>query len=275
MLHAVGALLPEYRVRAAVNLTDSTNLIHSDEYARRCGFRSALVPSASIYAYMSRSLVEFLGREWLERGSAEVRFIHPFYEADEVRVTGCLASVIPDGTLCIDYQAFNGQGVACAAGCAKLPPAPPVQQPSLCDYPAGRKKLGRSISLESLIVGSRLTPVKSDFTWNIHWEYCQKAIRDHHPIYQHTLHPGWLLARADQMMSANFDLQTWMLAACAVQNYRAQCSECVIETRGFIVHKFEQKGHHYVVLDLGIFNAELCLATIRYTAIFQIAPKAA
>src|SRR5213594_1074804 len=88
MLYAVGAQIPEYRVRAFNNASDSTNLIHADEHARRYGYRGGLVPGVSIFAYMSRSLVDFLGRAWLERGSADVRFLHPIYDGEEVRVSG-------------------------------------------------------------------------------------------------------------------------------------------------------------------------------------------
>jgi hypothetical protein len=51
--------------------------------------------------------------------------------------------------------------------------------------------------------------------------------------------------------------------------------ECAIETRGRVYDKFERDGDHFIVLDLAVFAPTRCLATIRYTAIFRIAPKAA
>ncbi len=275
MLYAVGTPLPEYRVKAYNNGADSNNLIHDDEHARRYGFRAGLVPGTSVFAYMSRSLVEFLGRDWLERGFAEVRFVHPVYDGEEVRVGGCLASVTRDGTLCVDCQGLNNQGVTCAAGTARLPAQTPGPEPTLDEFPAGRGKLKRQISLESLKVGEILNPVTSEFTWRIHWEYCQKSIRDHHPIYSQALHPGWLLSQANRLLAANYDLPPWIHVSSVLQNYRIQDNECIVETRGRVQDKFERGGHHFIVVDAAVFAAARCLATIRHTAIFRIAPRAA
>ena len=275
MFYAVGSALPEYRVKAYNNGAESNNLIHDDEYARRFGFRAGLVPGASIFAYMSRILVEFLGRDWLERGSTEVRFIHPIYEGEEVRVTGSLSSVTKDGTLCIDLQAMNNQGVTCAMAAAKLPAQAPSPEPTPEDYPAAQGKRKRTISLETLKPGERLTLVTSEFTWSIHWEYCQKSIRDHHPLYRQILHPGWLLSQANLILAANYDLPPWIHVSSIVQNYHTQDKECVVETRGRVQDKFERGGHHFIVVDLAIFAPGRCLETVRHTAIFRIAPRAA
>ncbi len=275
MLYAVGSLLPEYRVKAHNSGAESNNLIHDDEQARRHGFRAGLVPGSSIFAYMSRSLVEFMGKDWLEHGAAEVRFIHPIYEGEEVRVNGSLSSITKEGTLCCDLHASNNLGVICSIGAATLPTRAPLPEPSWDDYPAGQGKPKRPISLESLKTGELLTPIRSEFTWNIHWEYCQKAIRDHHPIYRQILHPGWLLSQGNLILAANYDLPPWIHVSSVIQNYHLQDGECIVETRGRVQDKFERGGHHFVVLDLAVFASGRCLETICHTAIFRMAPKAA
>jgi hypothetical protein len=275
MLFAMGTHIPEYRIRANVDPSDASNLIRHDEHARKYGFSSGLVSGIFVYSYMSRSLIEFLGKEWLERGSADVRFIHPTYDGDELRVTGCVTSVTKEGTLCIDYQSINNHGIVCAAGIAKLPVYSLSPEPLLHDYPAGRRKIHRLISLETLKVGEELTPITSPFTWNIHWEYCQKAIRDHHPLYRQVMHPGWLLSQANFILAANYDLPPWIHVSSIVQNYHALSSECTVETRGRVENRYEEKGGHYIVLDLAVFSQDHCLGTIRHTAIFRIAPEAA
>jgi acyl dehydratase len=275
MLYVMGTHIPEYRIRASVDSSDSTNLLHHDEHARKYGFSSGLVSGIFTYSYMSRSLIEFLGKDWLERGSTEVRFVHPTYDGDEIRVTGCLTSVTKEGTLCIDYQGINNHGVACAAGIAKLPVCPQTPEPRACDYEAGRRKMHRPIILETLKVGEELAPIKSPFTWNIHWEYCQKAIRDHHPLYRQVMHPGWLLSQANLIFAANYSLPPWIHVSSAVQNYHALSDEGEVETRGRIENKYEEKGAHYIVLDLAVFSHDRCLSVIRHTAIFHIAPEAA
>jgi hypothetical protein len=275
MLYTVGSVLPEYRVRASIETADTGNRISDDEYAWRHGFRAGVVPGISIFAYMSRSLVEFLERDWLERGSADVRLVRPVYNGEEIRVSGSVSSVSKEGLLSIDYQAANNQGTPCGIGIARLPSHPSASEPSLEDYAPGRGRLHRPISLESLQVGESLTPVVSEFNWNVHWQYCQKSIRDHHALYQKIPHPGWIAARASQILAANYAIPAWIDVSCQVQNFHVLEEECVVETRGRVQDKFERNGDHFIVLDLAVFARSRCLETIRYTAIFSIALSAA
>jgi len=275
MPYSAGSMLPEHRARAFIEPDDSVNRIQDDDFARRHGFRARLVPGVSIFAYMSRPLAEHFGRDWLERGSSEVRFVRPVYEGEEIRVSGSIRSVEKDGTLLLDYQAANSQGVTCGIGAARLAPAAPSPEPSPDDYPPGRGRLHRPISLESLQVGENLVPVTSPFTWNVHWQYCRKSIRDLHPLYEKILHPGWLVSRGSQILAANYALQAWIDVSCRVQHFHLQEEEGAIQTRGRVLGKFERKGDHYIELDLAVFAPAHCLATIRYTAIFRIAPNAA
>ena len=145
----------------------------------------------------------------------------------------------------------------------------------LTDYPPGRAKLHRPISLESLQPGELLTPITSEFTWNVHWQYCQKSIRDHHPIYEKALHPGWILSQASHILSANYAVSAWVDVASQMQNFHCLEKEGQVQTRGRVEAKFERNGDHFIVLNLAVFAQELCLQTIRYTAIFRIAPNAA
>jgi hypothetical protein len=275
MPYSAGASLPEHRIKASLDSIDSSNRIQDDEYARRHGFRAGLVPGVSIFAYMSRPLIEVMGRDWLDRGSADVHFLRPIYEGEEIRVSGSITSVADDGALSLDYKAANNQGATCGIGVAKLSPPGSMPEPSPEDYPAGRARPRRSISLEALQVGDPLTPLTTEFTWNVHWQYCRKAIRDHHPLYERIMHPGWLLNQASQILAANYSIQAWIDVSGYVQNLHLLEEECTIDTRGRVYDKFERDGDHFIVLDLAVFAPTRCLATLRYTAIFRIAPNAA
>jgi hypothetical protein len=275
MLFSVGSSLPEHRVKASMDPGNSHNQIQRDEYAQHCGFRAGLVSGTTLYAYMSRPLVELLGRDWLERGSAEMNFLRPIYEGEEIRIGGSVSSVAKDGTLILDCQASNNQGVVCGTGVAKLPAGAAAPEPSPQDFPAGRAMRNRLISLESLKEGEALSPVAAEFTWNVHWQYCRKSIHDHHPMYERILHPGWLVSRASHILAANYSIPAWIDVSCCVQHFHIQEEECTMETRGRVRDKFERDGNRFVVLDLAVFASIRCLATIRYTAIFRIAPNAA
>jgi len=275
MNFGIGSPLPPYRVRAAPSEIEPPNLIYQDEQARHYGYRGGLVPTASIYAYMSHSLVELLGRDWLDRGSAEVRFEHPLFDGEELRVSGQVSSVEEDGSLGIDYRAENGSGVACGLGAAWLPAHETRPEPSMEQYPRGKLEERQRVSLQSLDVGHILCPFQAEFTWKQQWEYCQKNIRDHLPQYQSAIHPGWLLTLANWILVANYDLPAWVPISSRVQHFHLQETECLVDVRGLVSEKYEYKGHHVMVLDLAVFADSRCLQIIRNTVIFRVAPKAA
>jgi hypothetical protein len=275
MRYCVGSSLPEYRIKASIDSPHHNNQIQDDEFARRCGFNAGLVPGCSVAAYMTRPLIEVVGRDWLERGSAEVRLIRPVYDGEEMHISGSIAAIAPDGTLSFEYQAENNQGAVCAIGIAHLPVTSLETEPSRDNYVPGRVKRNRPVLLQSLKKGENLAPIISDFNWNVHWQYSRKSIRDYHPIYEKTMHPGWLLSQASQILATNYGIQAWIDAACQVQHYHLLEEECAIETRGRVQDKFEMNGDHFIVLDLAVFAPTCCLAKMSYTAIFRIAPNAA
>src|SRR5579864_5990365 len=69
--------MPSYQVTASNPATESENRIHADEVARRYGFAGGLVPGVTVYAYACAPIVEAHGADWVERGSARLRFIAP------------------------------------------------------------------------------------------------------------------------------------------------------------------------------------------------------
>src|SRR5258708_25220439 len=81
------APLAPYRVSAFNTAHDSENKIHDAATARRFGFGGGLVPGVDVYGYISHLPVERWGPAWLERGTAECRFLKPVYDGDTVIVT--------------------------------------------------------------------------------------------------------------------------------------------------------------------------------------------
>jgi hypothetical protein len=67
----------EHRVVARNPSTDSENRIHTYEVAWKYGFKGGLVPGVTIYAYACAPILKNLGEEWLEKGSATMRFSAP------------------------------------------------------------------------------------------------------------------------------------------------------------------------------------------------------
>ena len=100
-----------YRVQARNLSLASENKIHDDDVARRFGFKGGLVPGVEVYAYMSHVPVARWGVEWLERGSAECKFLLPVYDAKLVTVSASEAQ----GVLSMTVESEARQ---CATGSA-------------------------------------------------------------------------------------------------------------------------------------------------------------
>src|SRR4051794_9092708 len=116
-----------YRLRARNTATASENRIHDDATAARFGFRGGLVPGVTVYGYMTVPVVEHFGRAWLERGAAQVKFIQPVYEGDEVIVravsdaaltSDATSTQAPSATLSITAE--RDDGTVCAVAHATL-----------------------------------------------------------------------------------------------------------------------------------------------------------
>lgn len=78
--------LETYRVAAYNTAKQSENKMHDDTVARRFGFSGGLVPGVDVFAYMMHVPVARWGRDFLERGLVEARFIKPVYDGETADV---------------------------------------------------------------------------------------------------------------------------------------------------------------------------------------------
>ena len=107
-----------YRVRARNTSLDSENKIHDDDVAASYGFRGALVPGITVYAYMTVPLVQRFGLDWLESGWIQVKFHQPFDAGEEVIVN---ASVYAEtDPVRVSLTAGRSDGTACATALATI-----------------------------------------------------------------------------------------------------------------------------------------------------------
>ena len=61
---------------------DSENKIHGDDLAKQYGFEGGLVPGVTISAYLVHPLIEYWGKDWLDRGYANCRINSPLYDKE-------------------------------------------------------------------------------------------------------------------------------------------------------------------------------------------------
>src|SRR5438105_3904205 len=101
---AMTSRLEPYRVSAYNTSKQSENKIHDDAVARRFGFSGGLVPGVDVLAYMTHLPVEKWGRDFLERGLMEARFVKPVYDGEVAELTATESG----GILSIEVHSRDG-----------------------------------------------------------------------------------------------------------------------------------------------------------------------
>jgi hypothetical protein len=255
-----------YTVKAFNTASLSDNKIHDDVVARRFGFAGGLVPGVDVYGYMTHLPVQRWGRLWLERGTAECRFLKPVYDGDIVTVAAgeggdeLALHLESRGELCATGKAGLPAAPApppAAFRAAPLPPAPPTQRP-----PADERTLapGTWLAMRPL----RITA-----------EYLAEALRELResaPIYgaEGLVHPAIVLRTGNWVLMDNVALGPWMHVGSRVQHFAAARVGDELSARARVAANYEKKGHLFVDCDVFVYaNGSTPLAYIAHTSIYR------
>ena len=264
--------LPEYRVKAR-NTSNGENPIHDDAVAQRYGFRGALVPGVTVYAYLTHALVQGLGTPWLERGTASVRFVRPVLPDEEVTVAGTVTARDADGV-----TATAAAGTPTTPECATVSATIPAGTPTpvnlslygVAPLPATRPPVSREYLAGVTVLGSPETV----------YDEAQAAayldkVADTLPLYRGGggwVHPAFYLDQANRAIDRNVRLGPWVHVGSVIRHLGgARVGESLV-TRGRVRSLYERKGRHYVELDLVVTARGRAVAHVLHTAIYQLPP---
>ncbi len=268
-----GQELPEHAVRARNFATASENKIHEDSVAKQYGFAGGLVPGVTVYAYMTRPVVEVLGRDWLAYGTATARFLKPFYEGEMVRVRTRAADAGSDLAR-LELEAYNGDGQLCAIASAALP-ATPTAPPAVTGYPAATLPAQRPpVSEEALRAIGALGTVEATYDARVKAaRFCDEIGDDWGGYFGPGAvgHPGVLIRYANSALALNVLLNPWIHVSSDITHFSLVRDGDVVSTRGRVASLFERKGHKFVDLDLlMVANGERPIMHVRHTAIYDV-----
>jgi acyl dehydratase len=265
--------LPDYVVKARNTSSNSENKIHDDATARRYGFRGALVPGVTVYAYLTQPLVAAFGAAWLERGAATVRFHKPVMDGEEVRVAGRVTARDASRVTATVTGATAAESEA-ATLAATLPAGLPTPV-NLAMYrqlplPDPRPDATRA-HLQGL--DALGTPVNCyDETAAAEW---LERVGDPLPFYHGRtawVHPAFFLDQANRALRQNVRLGPWIHAGSVVRHLGGARVGETLATRGRVRSLFEEKGREFVELDLVVVAGDRSrpVAHILHTAIYQL-----
>lgn len=269
---------PEYRVHARNLSLGSANPIHDDAVARTYGYAGGLVAGTTVWACMTHPLVAAWGLDWLERGTAHVRFLRPVYDGEEVRVrvrgvgrSGGTAA----GEVVVEVEAATERAPAPVAAAvagvawgapppapdpAAYPPAPlPAEPPAVTgDLLARLDPLGcPTLGLDADALGRYADDVGDPLDL-----YRGPAA---------VAHPGLLLQQANRALSENVRLGPWVHVGSDLANCGVARAGDRLAVHGRVVRVFERKGHRYVELDaLVVADGARPILHVRHTAIWEL-----
>src|SRR6476661_1648468 len=199
-----------YRVSAYNTSKHSENKMHDDTVAKRYGFSGGLVPGVDVMAYMMHLPVAKWGRDFLERGLIEARFVKPVYDGEQTDVTGEESN----GVLAIEVKS---RGQLCATGSASLPAsAPSVSISDFADTaPVSERK---PVNAQSYELGKWLGTVPRAWAGDAAAEYLND-VRERDPIYarEGLGHPGLVQRVMNRVLVDNAILGPWIHAGSRMQ----------------------------------------------------------
>jgi acyl dehydratase len=262
----------EHRVVARNPSTESENRIHADDVARKYGFRGGLVPGVTVYAYACAPILEALGEEWLEKGSATMRFSAPCYDGESVtaRVERCGAA---EREQPLPITVSTGERT-CATGTASAVNEPGL--PEKVDWaplPEVRPPASGEVFTPGTLLGTIELP-----TDGARMASYLESIAEPSAVYARSriVHPGMLLNGANWILAANVVLPAWLHVESRIEHWRPVDVGEPVQVRAIVADAFERKGHRFVAIDVawtageGPGAAEL-VASGRHTAIWQLA----
>ncbi len=258
-----------YHVSAFNTAKQSENKIHDDIVARRFGFSGGLVPGVEVLAYMMHWPVAKWGRDFLERGRIDGRFVKPVYDRE-------MADVIAEfqgNQLAIRVES---RGQLCATGSASL--SKDIEAVSLDAFPDTPAVATRAaVDANSYVLGKWLGTTPRAWTATELGDYLAE-VRETDPIYTANglVHPGVLQRIMNQVLVQNAILGPWIHVGSAMQLLTAARIGDELAARARVTANYEKKGHRFAELDaVVVANGRTPVARCQHIAIYQPREQAA
>lgn len=253
-----------YNVVARNFSTATENKIHSDEIARRYGFKGALVPGVAVFGHLTYPLVERFGEDWLRQSLSNVRFHKPAYHEDALRIN------VSEDDAGLHVQCHNAEDVLLADLHASLTTEMPAPHDS------------------SVFDGIVKDPTRVDMVWDTvqpmqpfsEWHFQVTAdgnatyaeqITDPLPIYRHIAHPHWQLSIANQALTREYLMPAWIHVGSEIRFRELVRVGDTLRVKAVPLEKWQRKGHEFVKLYLAYMRDDVLTTEIFHTAIFKVA----
>ena len=251
---------------------DSENQIHSDDLAKRYGFKGGLVPGVTVSAYLLHPVIESSGMAWLEKGYANCKITSPLYDGENFEV---ISEILREGQTNTFLKNEDGKIIANA------------ESKILENIPSKPKYRG-----DLLIQEEFKAPVASFAEWKKLKKGGCKAFKFHwggdnpliylsdekklplilQPSKSGHANLSFLLGCANWILAGNAFMNPWVHLETKSQNYKAVSIETTLIAEMSVIDFYEKKGHEFIEVEVNLFEekSKQCCMSINQLAIFKL-----
>ena len=257
--------------KAYNQVPDSENEIHGDAIARQFGFKGALVPGATVAAYLVHPVVEELGHEFLCRGKFTAKFLAPVYDDLDFKVE---TMAKPEN----QYSAEISQSDArvCASALINIAPSD-LESPSLRGDELGDPKAERKPATPETMRGLKEQGCEAfEDVWQEQHQmatYLRDSSKMASPFFKENFaNPAFLIGMSNYVFASNAQMNPWILVEANCQNFKAMPEGSKVLGEMEILELFNRRGHEFADSRINLFDAdsESCFSTIRLRAIYKV-----
>ena len=265
---------PRHQIVTHNDATATENKIHSDDIAKKYGFRGGLVPGVTVFGHMTYPLVSAFGERWLSKAVGEVRLLKPAYEGEQLTID---TQVEDDGYL---VTARNDSGDLLARMTARIaeratPPNPLWRTPPLASNPPREEIAATNIVVDKPLAALRLQPEMADNLSIAAHLSDDLAMYSKPPvdIVASPMHPLWFARACNRAFTARWIMPAWIHVGTEFVFHRPLRVAQSIEIRAIPTRVWEHKGHEFATLYLAFLNDGDLAAEARHTAIYKVAER--
>jgi acyl dehydratase len=248
----------------AQNFSESSeNKIHSDEMAKKFGFKGALVPGVAVYGHLSWPLVDQHGPSWLEQSVDSLRLISPAYHGDNLTLNLREADTLQT----VDCHNPDGELLAQVTSASQVPEPEYLELLNGNSYkPSGRVE----ISWDTVNEGEIYAPWNVTITPEMNHKYTSE-VADEQEIFAEFAHPHLLLSLANNALMSEYIMPTWLHVGSETRRRAALKVGDTINVRAVTLDKWQKKGHEFIRTWVTYWRGEEMTTDILHTAIFKVA----
>ena len=253
---------------------DISNPIHSTEVAQAYGFAGALVGGVTVWGWASDTIVEALGKEWIENGWSEFSFRQPTFPGDKLTIT---ATPNDDKNISSwNVSMVNQSGILCVIGEVGLNNAPWIDElvkPTEM-APTDNPDKGE-LTLEGTSTPADWLAMEVNFSEELCNEFTtQKQILGNSLFTgkEGIAHPSWVAGWGEQLLRHNYSVPSSMHTKSRVQHRISVKVGDSIIGGAHLLDVYERKAHHFANFDVLLRDQDgLEVAQLRHWTIFKIA----